>query len=211
MSDIKSFTSSVALLADIVGSRTVDRAKAHAELLHAIRLTNDNVAQLDPLRVTVGDELQGVYPTMGQAFRAIFSLRAHSSVELRFGLGGGTVRIIDGPRGIQDGSAWVRARGAIERAEWLAAQPGYRGVRTAIDDARTVANPLVGPLSQLADAQLARLSPGATESLYGLLAGESNADVARRLGISPSANSQRVATNALRPLAAAIESLFLLG
>lgn len=60
------------------------------------------------------------------------------------------------------------------------------------------------------DAHLASLRDGSRRSLIGLLAGRDNAEVARAEGISPSANSQRVNSGALRPLADAIEALRLL-
>ena len=57
----------VALLADVVGSRTHERAALHRALLAAVDDANERVPALDPLRPTVGDELQGVYATLGGA------------------------------------------------------------------------------------------------------------------------------------------------
>ncbi len=195
------------MLADIVGSREADRPASHAALLGAIDEANATVPQRDPLRVTVGDEVQGVYATPGEAFRALFTLRAalDGVVDLRFGLGLGEVRVIDADRGIQDGDAWAAAREAVEAVEAAAREPGAHGLRVAVRG--EVGNPLVEPLSQLVDAQLAALGDGPRASFWALRAGLDNRTAAERLGVSPSANSQRVTHNALRTLLAAVHAL----
>ncbi len=197
----------MALLGDLVDSRHSDRPAAHAALVDAIEQANAKVPQLDALRVTVGDELQGVYATMGDAFAASFELRniLSGTTDIRFGLGGGEVRVVDADRGIQDGSAWILAREAVESAE--AADSDAPGIRTAIRDSRDEANPLTEPTSQLIDAELHRLGDGPRASLTALWDGLDNQSSAEALGISPSANSQRVRTNALRPLIAAMRGL----
>lgn len=209
MADIQVFSSCIALLADIVDSRGGDRPATHEAVLAAVEKTNANVSQLDPLRVTIGDELQGVYATPGDAFAAAFALREAlaGDVELRFGLGGGEVRIIDADRGIQDGSAWIAARAAIEAAEERSRQPGLAGARTGLVGIEDGDTGPIAALSTLVDAHLARLGDGPRATLRHLRAGDSNAAAAKALGISASANSQRVANNDLRPLAQAIEAL----
>lgn len=209
MANLKTFSECVALLADMVGSRGGDRAATHAGVLEAIALTNGAVPALDPLRVTVGDELQGVYASLGDALHARWRLSQELSgvAELRFGLGGGEVRVIDVERGIQDGSAWWLARSAVEQAEELAAEPGYRLVRTAIRDERPSAPPGADALVRLVETVTARLRPGSRRSLAGLLQGLDNSAVAQGEGISDSANSQRVINNDLRVLADAITAL----
>ena len=159
---MKGFPECVALLGDVVRSRSSDRSRVHEALLAAIEACNDAHPPLDPLRVTVGDEIQGVYTTLGRAVAAMLLLRDEllGIAEVRCGLGGGDVQVIDARRGIQDGSAWWRAREAIERAEALSRQPGNRTSRTALIDARAVANPLVDPMLRVMDATLAALSPG---------------------------------------------------
>lgn len=209
MPEMKVFPECVALLADVVGSRRGQRDRLHAAILAAITATNEAVEPSDPLRVTVGDELQGVYPTLGRALAATFHLRNHllGTADLRFGLGGGEVRVVDPERGIQDGSAWWLAREAIGWVEELAGDSGHGSARTAIRDDRTVSSPLADPTVRLVDARLAQLRDGARRSLVGLLAGRENAEVAAAEGITPSANSQRVNANGLRPLADAMLAL----
>ena len=194
---MKGFPECVALLGDVVRSRDSDRARVHETLLKAIAACNDAHPPLDPLRVTVGDEIQGVYATLGQAVAAMLLLRDEmlGTAEVRCGLGGG------------DGPAWWRAREAIERAEALSRQPGNRTSRTALIDARAVANPLTDPVLRMVDATLASLSPGARRSWVHLRAGKDNATAAKLEGVTPSANSQRVNDHGLRPLAALVAAL----
>jgi hypothetical protein len=206
---MKEYSECVALLGDVVRSRSSDRSRVHEALLTAIDICNKVHAPLDPLRVTVGDEVQGVYATLGEAVSVLLRLRDEllGVAEVRCGLGGGQVQVIDARRGIQDGPAWWRAREAIERAETLSRQPGNRTSRTAVIDGRAVANPLVDPTLRMIDAKLAALSPGARRSWVHLRAGLDNAAAAKREGVTPSANSQRVNDHGLRPLAALVEAL----
>ncbi|HMT87461.1 MAG TPA: SatD family protein [Arachnia sp.] len=199
----------VAVLLDVVSSRRSDRALQHQALLSAIADVNEAIPPLDPLRPTVGDEFQGLYATLGAALAATIRLRllAAPHADLRAGIGGGEVRIIDEDRGIQDGTAWWLARAAIDAAELLASRPGYHGARTAIRDERSVAVPHADGLIRLVDSALGGLRPGVATTLLGLLDGQDNAEVARRQAISPSANSQRIANNDLRILADAITTL----
>lgn len=206
---MKKIPNVVALLGDLVGSRGTGREHTHEALLGAIAQANELVPPLDPLRVTVGDEIQGVYESLGQALHATSLLRdsLFGTAEMRFGLGGGDIRIIDADRGIQDGSAWWLAREAIDFVEDLSRQSGYDGVRTAIRDERATAVPATDALARLVDTHLSSLREGARRSLIGLSAGLDNAEVAKAEEISPSANTQRVKNNDLRVLADAIRAL----
>ena len=196
---MKGFPECVALLGDVVRSRDSDRTRVHEALLKAIATCNKAHPPLDPLRVTVG----------GQAVAAMLMLRDEllGTAEVRCGLGGGDVHVIDAKRGIQDGSAWWKAREAIERAEALSRQPGNRTSRTALIDTRAVANPLTDPALRMVDAALASLNPGARRSWVHLRAGLDNATAAKLEGITPSANSQRINDHGLRPLACLVETL----
>ena len=112
-------TACVALLGDLVASREApDRSALHRHLLQAIRSANAGPQILDPLRVTAGDEFQGVFASVGAALAATFTLRAAlHPAQARFGLGIGSVQIIDAETNVQDGSAWWAARSAIEAVE----------------------------------------------------------------------------------------------
>ncbi len=198
---------SVALLVDVVSSRTTARRDLHAALRAGADAINRGVAALSPLRTTVGDEMQGVYATLGDALWASVRLRLDlaPSWDVRFGIGGGEV--VEVGDGIQDGSAWWRAREAIDWVKALAAKPGHASARTAIRDERASATPAADAMARLVDAHMARLRPGALASLRGLLLGHDNATVAAGQAITASANSQRIVNNGLRPLADAIIAL----
>ncbi|MHA6512606.1 SatD family protein [Tessaracoccus sp. Z1128] len=192
----------VALLVDIVASRSSPRAALHADVLRAVEGVNGAVESVHELRPTVGDELQGVYPTLGAALTAGLSLRLALAPrwDARCGVGGGEVVVVDEARGIQDGSGWWLAREAIDWVKAQAARPGYETVRTAIRDERAAATPSADAVSRLVDVHLTRLRPGALSTLRGMLEGLDNAEIADIEGISASANSQRVRNNDLRPL-----------
>ncbi len=206
---MKQYSSCAALLVDQVESRLSDRAATHPRILAAIAATNEAIPPLDALRVTVGDELQGIYATLGDALAASYRIRTElfGHAELRFGIGIGDVEVIDRERGIQDGSAWWRAREAIEEVEALASDSGAAGLRTGIRDEREDANPLTISTVRLIDANIFRLRAGAREALASLLAGLDNQTAAKRAGITPSANSQRIINNDLRILAEAVHAL----
>ncbi|RRD04145.1 RNA polymerase subunit sigma-70 [Arachnia propionica] len=209
MSKVQVFSECVALLGDVVGSRDSRRAVVHDAILTAITATNTAVVALDPLRVTVGDELQGVYTTLGDAVSATMMLRDEllGTAELRVGLGGGELQVVDARRGIQDGSAWWNARDAIVTAKALALRPGYHTTRTALIDHRAVANPLVDPLLRLLDAHLADLREGSRRTWRDFRGGLSNRDLAAREGVSASAISQRINNTGLRPLKEVVDAL----
>lgn len=209
MGRIQLFPECTALLGDVVRSRDSRRAAVHDAILAAIETTNAAVPTLDPLRVTVGDELQGVYASVGDAVAATMMLRDEllGTAELRVGLGGGEVRVVDAERGIQDGSAWWNAREAIERAEETSRRPGHRAARTALVDGRAAANPLADPLLRLLDAELDRLSEATRRTWRDLRRGTPNLEAAAREQVSPSAISQRINDNGLRPLLDVVETL----
>lgn len=206
---MKVLSNCVAVLGDLVASRATQRLQVHAKLLNAVDEANDRVESLDPLRVTVGDEVQGIYATLGDALAVCHILRNHlfKVADMRFGVGGGDVRVIDAERGIQDGNAWWLAREAIDFVEDLAGHPGYEGVRTAIRDQRPAAQPSTDAMVRLVDAHVSGLREGARRSLIGMLQGWDNAQIARAENVSESANSQRVRNNQLRVLTDAIDAL----
>ncbi|MFV0429290.1 MAG: SatD family protein [Arachnia sp.] len=209
MGKVKLLSSCVALVGDVVDSRSQDRLRLHEAMTAAVTAVNDTVAALDPLRPTVGDEVQGVYAGLGEALAASYALRSGllGHADVRFGLGGGEVSIVDAALGIQDGSAWWLARQALEWVEDLSRQPGHASARTAIRDQRPTSVAAADALARLVDAQLAGLRDGARRSLAGLLRGLDNHEVAAAEKISASANSQRIINNDLRPLADAIAAL----
>lgn len=112
----------VGIIADIVGSRQLsDRAAAQRTILESFQKADDDVPALRPAWATVGDEFQLVAGTWQDALR--ITLRVHillpEGLRLRFGVGVGQINTIhDSAAGpIQDGTAWLNARAAIESIE----------------------------------------------------------------------------------------------
>ena len=68
MADLKVIAT---LIGDVVGSRDVaDRVGLHDRLVAAIDAVNEQLAPVVPLRITVGDEYQGGFATVGDALAA---------------------------------------------------------------------------------------------------------------------------------------------
>src|SRR3954447_760190 len=197
MAEMETKTSPVALIGDIVESRRAsDRQALHDEFQVAVARANAAFPIHDPAVITVGDEFQGVYPTLGAALRVSFVVRAElfSRADIRFGLGRGAVSTLDPVRGIHDGPAYWNAREAITIAEDRAQRAQTRTSRTAYvapDEApATVA--AVGAALDCLDFMVGSMSTTSREILGGLMHGHAQLDVADRVGISPSAVSQRV-------------------
>lgn len=209
--DAPADTTRVALLTDLVGSRAApDRVALHRRLSDALELANQRHCPIDPLRVTAGDEAQGVFATFGDALGATFTIRLALQVDdgIRFGLGRGAVSVIDPETGVQDGSAWWAARRAIETVEARAhgARHALRTGLASAEEARAVPPELFAAVGAV-DALLAPLDAVDRVVLTALLAGELQSDAAARLGLTPSAVSQRVARKGLAVLADAITQL----
>jgi hypothetical protein len=203
----------VALIGDLVESRArSDRQALHHELEAALRHVERAVAALDPPVVTVGDEFQGVYRTLGDALTASFHIRArlHPGADVRFGLGRGAVTTLDPVRGIHDGPAYWAARDAVVAAEERARRARTRTSRTAYVSA--VDPPGVGDAVQAAldclDYLVGSLSTTSRAILGGLMQGDSQHDIAGREGVSPSAVSQRVRRDGI---GVALEAMTTLG
>ena len=148
MDQMKASASRCVLLGDVVGSRgTADRRALHAAVEAALVEVDGTVPSVTGLRVTVGDEFQGAYTTLGAAVDAALRVRLVllPEVDTRFGLGRGWVTILDPRRGIEDGPGWWAARTAIEEVEEAAGRAATRHARTAY---RAAAGPTDGKRAQ---------------------------------------------------------------
>ena len=213
MSVLKARSSPVALIGDIVESRTHRQRQAlHDAFEAAIARANAEVPVDDPAVITVGDEFQAVYPTLGEALRASFVVRAglHPVADVRFGLGRGEVTTLDPVRGIHDGPAYWAAREAITTAEDRAQRAQTRTSRTAYvapDEPEATVAAVRAALDCL-DFMVGSMSTTSREILGGLMHGHAQHDVADRVGISPSAVSQRVRRDGI---GVALEAMTTLG
>lgn len=182
------------LIGDVVGSREFpDRRELHYRVAAALAAVADDA--VDAPRLTVGDEFQGTYPTVGRAIDAALTLRLSLApdIDIRFGIGWGDVAKLDDASGIQDGPGWWAAREAIE---WTAATQQHSGsslVRTAFRN-RTGAGTqphAVNAALMCRDHLLGSLDERSLRILTGLRAGQSKKELAMTEGISASAVSQR--------------------
>ncbi|WP_430918228.1 SatD family protein [Mycobacterium colombiense] len=193
-------SSRATLIGDVVGSRrATDRAKLHRNLAKALRHIADDAST--PPAFTVGDEFQGSYPTVGAAIDAALSLRlaVGPDIDVRFGIGWGSVTVLDAAAGIQDGPGWWTAREAIQHTAQAQRQPGLTLVRTtfraetgARDDVAAVNAALI-----CRDHLLGSLDERSLRIVRGLMTGRTKKELAAAEGISPSAVSQRASRDGL--------------
>jgi hypothetical protein len=201
----------VALIGDIVESRRAgDRQALHNTIEDVLARVNAEHPVVDPAVITLGDEFQGVYATLGDALTAAFHIRAGLRPhDVRFGVGRGPVQLLDRERGIHDGPAYWAARDAIEAAKQLAGKAALRTTRTVYgppDD--TALSEAVNAALQALDHILGSLSAVSWRILAGRLAGQTQKEIAEREGITPSAVSQRVRSDGI---GVAMEAMRMLG
>jgi hypothetical protein len=212
MADLKGSTVLATLIGDIVGSRTsVDRGALHAQLASAIEEANTSLRPVVPLRITVADEFQGCFATVGEALHASLWLRLRlAPAQLRHGVGWGAVAVLaDEPR-VEDGPGWWVARAAIEAVKADAKKAPTRLMRTAYrvaDDAGGPDPAAINAALICRDQMVGSVSERSLRLLRGILDGSSQADLAEAEGISASAVSQRMRHDGLAVIVAADELL----
>jgi hypothetical protein len=204
-----------AVIGDVVGSRGhLDRGILQGRLTDALERTNALVPAVQPLVVTVGDEFQGLYEDVASALDATLFARLAllGDVDVRFGVGWGTLEVYDASRApfAQDGPAWWTAREAVERAAAAAkGREAARGSRTAFvggsgqDGGRAgsegpgrwrtpAEEDLVNAVLVCRDEIVWRMDARDARLAMALFAGEKQAVVAAREGVTQSAVSQRL-------------------
>jgi hypothetical protein len=188
------------VIGDVVGSRrSGDRPALHRRVAAALHRVA--AGAIDPPAFTVGDEFQGSYPALGAAIDAALTIRLMLApqIDVRFGIGWGTVTVLDAAAGIQDGPGWWTAREAIQRTAEIQRQPGLTLVRTtfrADDDTRTDVGAVNAAL-MCRDHLLGSLDERSLRIVRGLMTGRTKKELAAAEGISPSAVSQRAARDGL--------------
>ena len=196
-----------AILMDIVRSRELpDRVGAQRRIEETLAVACQGLGLLAKPYASVGDEFQSVAPTLGGALVLTerVQLLLPDGLMLRYGIGEGEIQNIggDAARVLQDGSAWWRAREAIDHAhevqdagaEYLLTC--YRGGSDEEEQA------LVNALLTLRDHSLAGLGGRQRRMLAGLTSGQTQARVAAEIGVSQAAVSQFVVSKGAALLAA---------
>lgn len=201
------------VIGDVVGSRSaVSRPALHDRMLALVTTVNDAGSPVTPLRITIGDEFQGCFASVGAALVAIRELRlaALPAVDLRFGIGWGPVSVLQEEPRVEDGPGWWAAREAIEHVAADARRAGHRHLRSAYRRAERVDGPdeaAVNAALMLRDQLIGGLSARSVSVLRGLLAGHTQGEIAVAEGVSASAISQRVRNDGLALLLAAEDLL----
>jgi DNA-binding CsgD family transcriptional regulator len=190
----------ISVLADMVGSRRLaDRRDAQRVLDAAIaEAETDLPLALAPLRPTVGDEQQGVYPTLEAALAGLLliQLALPDAIQCRFGLGIGEIGTIASASGdIPDGPGWWAAREAIEvvHAKQQRAAPSARTwvVASPGEDAGVHRNVALANAYLLARDQLVGAMTERERRLtYGRCLGRTQKDLAKAEGITQPGVSQ---------------------
>lgn len=224
MEQMKGPASRCVVIGDLVGSRgTADRRALHRSVEDALAAVNAVVPAGTALRITVGDEFQGSYSTLGAAIEAALRVRLEllPGADVRVGIGRGPVQLLDEERGIEDGPGWWAARAAIEEAELAAGRAATRHLRTAYQPAPQVAGgpdpdaPGRGADADAVNAALlcrdhlvGSLSPRSVRLLRGLMDPHTTqSELATLEGISASAVSQRVRADGIGAVLAAQDLL----
>jgi len=191
----------VAVIADIVGSRTLaDRSGAQHAIDDAVlRVEADLPLARRALVPIVGDELQGVYPTLADAMASLLLLRLAlpDGVECRYGLGiGGLGEVPSRAGALAEGPGWWAAREAIDIVHghqarrirgartWIVAAEGHDGASVALANAYLLAR----------DQLVTDMSERTRRLAYGRLLGATQAQLARDEGVTQSAVSQALGT-----------------
>ena len=201
------------LIGDVIRSRGAgDRAALHARLADALAEVNAHASPVTPLRITVGDEYQGAFATVGAALQATLRLRLALLPEhdVRHGVGWGPVRVLEREPRVEDGPGWWAARDAISSVQEAEGRPRSRGRRTAYVLAEGVEGPdpaAIDAYLALRDTMVAGLSGTSLSVLRDLMAGRTQREIADALGVSASAVSQRVRGDGLAVLVAADETM----
>ena len=212
MAELKADSPVATLIGDVVRSRAaVDRSGLHGRLTALLDEGNERLRPVVPLRITIGDEFQGCFATVGEAVHASLWLRLHLAPgQLRHGLGWGVVAVLaDQPR-VEDGPGWWAAREAIEAVKKDATRASTRLLRTAYRRAEDTVGPDPGAVNAALicrDQMVGSVSPRSVRLLRGVVDGRSQAELAEEEGISPSAVSQRMRKDGLAVVVAADELL----
>jgi DNA-binding transcriptional LysR family regulator len=201
------------LIGDVVASRRAgDRDVLHQRLTALLAEVNETCAPTTPLRITVGDEFQGTFETVGHALQASLRLRIGlmPDHDMRHGVGWGDVHVLQEDPRVEDGPGWWAARDAIHEVQQAQDHPASRFRSTAYRPAEGADGPdphLVAAALVLRDTIVGGLSERSVSVLRGVLSGHTQRQIAEELGISPSAVSQRVRADGLTAVVAADESL----
>ena len=183
----------VGIIADIVGSRDLtDRPAAQRAIMRAFEQAQAIVPATRDAWATVGDEFQLIAATWQDALRITLRVQVFlpDNLRLRFGIGEGHINTVDeselGP--IQDGTAWLHARAAIEDIEQQ--QQRRDDLLTCFRTDDSALTSAINAQLVMRDHIIARMKARERRLCAALLAGATQQDAARQESISQAAVSQ---------------------
>lgn len=198
---------SAAVIGDLVASRSAGgRAGLQTRVAEILDRVNQEVAAIQPLAQTVGDEFQGLFGTLSDAIEATLRVRLllRETTDVRFGIGWGSLEVFD-PKSLpfqQDGPAWWAARDALDAvAEAQRGREAPRGWRTAIAGEELGEGVhVMNAFLICRDEIMAGLDERDARIMAGLLEGLTQAELAAREGVTQSAVAQRITRNGTHAL-----------
>ena len=183
----------VGIIADIVDSREmVDRSAGQRAITDAFAEAETAVSPIRPAWATVGDEFQVIVTTWQDSLRLTLRMQAllPDGIQLRYGIGAGQINTIEqgesGP--IQDGTAWLSARAAIDEVE--ARQQRRDDVMSGFCSDDVDLATAVSAQLMVRDHVLGRMKARERRLLSALLFGVTQQEAARNERISQAAVSQ---------------------
>jgi hypothetical protein len=196
---------SVAVIGDVIASRDyTDRVGLQTRMESAFGDVDSVVPAQQAFAMTIGDEFQGIFAGLDQAVVATFILQVTlvDRVRVRFGIGvGEVIHLGDQAPYQQDGSAWWRAREAIDLI-----RRGERSRGTPLHQATGLVAP-EHPQAEatrrylvLRDHMVGGLDRTDADIVLGLMNGDTQTEIADRIGIDKGAVSRRVARHGLSAL-----------
>jgi hypothetical protein len=200
----------VAVIGDVVDSRShPDRSALQQQLRDGFSVVEAFVPATQPFTMTIGDEFQALFETVEQATAATFILQVAltGTARIRFGVGAGQVlRMADEAPYQQDGSAWWRARQAIDMVRAAERSRGTpprwaTGLIDAHDDSASIRQRYL----QLRDHLVAGIDEVDADIVVGLMQGHTQSAIADRLGIDKGAVSRRVGRHGIAAMLFGLE------
>jgi len=181
-----------ALIGDIVGSRRApDRQALQVDMEAVFDEVGDLLGQAPVF--TIGDEFQARYPSVGEAIEAslLLHLKTAGLINLRMGIGWGELLAEDPTRKPfgEDGPCWWRARDAIELVE--SSRSGRGAQRATAIRTETALDTLLNDYLLLRDTVISGFDAIDTRIALGLLAGRTQTELAKVLGLNKSSVSRR--------------------
>lgn len=175
-------------------------------MLEAFAAAERGVTVTRGLWATVGDEFQAVYPDIPSALQVttVAALLLPAGVEVRCGIGSGEA--VEIGEGVADGSAWWRAREAINEAH-RREDAGAHSLRTwHVGDVGHDGD-MISAFLQLRDHVVGRMKARERRIAAAMLQGRTQAHIAADESITQAAVSQNAHRSGAAPLRAALATV----